>query len=187
MADTNDDDDYIESDDLLYSYTYGVRLLHTGSKKDEIIIGIMLEETDDSFLLGMAASISRKEDLITIEQVAQGIAYLRFIKTSFRAVSFPPPDFEEAYLHFLKSESADIFPELLEIIGESEESGWEPPFVKEVEDIPEQQQQPTKSSEQATEQGILINGTFTSDEVKSKIESAIKAGFLLINPNVLPS
>jgi hypothetical protein len=192
------DDEYVESEDLLYSYTYGVRLLHTGGKKDEIIIGIMLEETDDSFLIGMAASISRSEkdrDLIILEQVANGIAYLRFMKTSFRAVSFPSPDYEEAYLHFLKSESPKIFPELLNLIGEDTHSeSWEEPQGLQEQEKPkteysEERIEPqiTKPIEQQTEKGILIDGPFTKEELKKKIEDAIKEGSLLTTHSALPN
>ena len=126
------DKEYEASDDLLYSTTYGVRKFHLAGAWGDVLLGVMLEETVDSFLIAMPVRLYQDADsyfIKTIEDISED-AYVRFMKSEFRAISFAEGIHEKMYIEYLRCTSGTIFPELLEMIGEDtlgDES--EPMFV----------------------------------------------------------
>jgi len=163
-----DEDEYIESDDLLYSQTYGIRMFYTGGLHQEMMVGVILEETDDSFLVALPAIAAVDGDKVMLEELPKASPYHRFMKSGFRMVSFATKILQNAYIKYLRSASVDIFPELLEMIGESEEG----PAIS----IAGDQQQSSVSSSPITE-----------TELKGKIKEALENGSLLPQQSDKPS
>lgn len=121
MADI-EDEDYSGAEDLLQSLAYGIRMFRSGRYGQDTIIGVILEETDDSFLVGMGAGIFQDKNRMIVEELSKGAQYIRLLKSSITLVTFPEKVFELAYLDYLHAESHKIFPELLSMIGEEDET-----------------------------------------------------------------
>lgn len=184
MTDNNDPsiEDPSDADDLLYSTSYGTREFHSGPKGKDIIIGVILEENEDSFLVAMPVHILNKEQTSTfiLEQLSYNEPFTRLIKNSVSYVSYPEVDHDMAYIDFLQKEAKDIFPELLEMIGAEDEE-----IRQEKEDDDELILNPEPVQISGPSGEVLINGNFSSEELKEKVESAIRNGNLLTSSGKL--
>ena len=159
-------DDYCESDDLLNSLTYGVRQFVISENLEDLVVGVLLEETVDSFLVAMPIRFSLDHGQRLPSAVVSGnTAFMRFLKTAVRIVAFPTAQQEAMYINYLIEKSPMIFPELLNIIGVTVLAG------------------------QANDEDIPVDG---SDEVspeiahdqKSASSKDLDGGVLVTNPNL---
>ena len=125
------DKEYEASDDLLYSTTYGVRKFHLAGAWGDVLLGVMLEETVDSFLIAIPARLYQEADsyfIKTIEDISEE-PFVRFMKSEFRAISFAEGIHEKMYLEYLRTKAGTIFPDLLEMIGEDAHGDENEPMV----------------------------------------------------------
>ena len=178
--DNTEQDEYEASEDLLYSITYGVRKFHLAGSWGNTILGVILEETEDSFLIAMPAMLAKEDNsyyILPIEEVCEE-AYVRFLKTEFRAMSFAESELENMYTEYLRLNADDIFPELLDMInaGDDEECtcgncGMPSEEEKEETEI---------KSDDSLKDAVLINGKGVTEEIlKIKVEKAIKEGVFI--------
>ena len=197
MADIGPDD-FTESEDLLNSLTYGIRKFYLAGSWDDMILGVMLEETQDSFLIALPAKITKNENVSILEEVMES-PYVRFMKSDFRAVTFASGIHKRMYVEYLILKSPSTFPELLDMIGEkgSEQNQSEvAPHQQMHEDlqrlseidiseaslIEEQVELTTSAGE-----GILVQGPISDKELKTKVEKALEEGRFLPPQGKLPN
>ena len=183
-----ENDEFTDSEDLLNSLTYGIRKFYFSGTWDDIILGVILEETIDSFLIGMPAKLSTKGNTHTLEEMTE-VPYMRFLKSEFRAVSFIAGIQEKMYREYLEIKSPELFPDLLEMIGEVEidEEGDavrvsdEPTYDEIGELIPKEE------VTIQTPEGIIVRGNITDTELKNTVEDALKEGRFLPPQGKLPN
>lgn len=166
------------SEDLLNSLSYGVREFYLTDSWDKSIIGVLLEETSDSFLIAMPMKVSKTKNMVYLEEIMPDIPYTRFLKSGVLAVIFSIDTIEKKYIEFIKANSSDLFPELLSIIGEDE---YEESHIEKVEEIKE-----TEGTASPLK-GILLTGNLTEEELKDRVETAIAEGRFIPPNGKLPN
>ena len=178
-----DEDDYIESDDLLYSQTYGIRMFYSGGIHQELIVGVVLEETDDSFLVALPVLAAIDGEKVMLEEVPKSAPYHRLLKSGFRMVSFPTELLEEAYMKYLRSVAPEEFPELLDMIDGLEEG----PVLEVVGKAKRAESKAeTIDSTKSTEAPVMTS-PLTEKELKERVKKALDSGFLLSIQSNKPS
>lgn len=200
---SRDDDDFTKSEDLMESLTYGIRKLYFSGSWIEAAIGVMLDESPDSFLVGLPAIVSI-EDTKSILSAMNDMPYMRFMKADIRAVSFVEGIHRDMYLEYLAINSPKVFPEIMEIIGEEPTSSSREASNKQMyedmsdlsiqdeldrQDALEENQENVRSALSAEEvpAGILIHGLMTEEEVRDTVENAIDEGRFLPPTGKLPN
>jgi hypothetical protein len=186
------DDDFTDSDDLLHSRTYGPRQYYDSVDEENSVVGVMLEETNDSFLVAMPARIKSKDGhmVLTVEDSGNR-PYIRLMKSAVRIVAFPAEPQRKIYVDYLIKYSPGVFPDLLEIIGETESSGQlndeEIPINGDDEEIPDEFKiSPEVAQEQTVggsidhEDGVLVNAPNVSNsDLREIVEKAMAGGFFM--------
>ena len=186
------DDDFTRSDDLLHSLTYGPRQYYDSVDEENSVVGVMLEETNDSFLVAMPARIKSKDGhmVLTVEDSGNR-QYIRLMKSAVRIVAFPAEPQRKIYVDYLIKYSPGVFPDLLEMIGETESSGQsnnqEIQIDGDDEEIPGEfkispevaQEQPAGDSIDL-EDGVLVNAPNVSNsDLREIVEKAMAGGFFM--------
>lgn len=186
------DDDFTHSDDLLHSLTYGPRQYYDSVDEENSVVGVMLEETNDSFLVAMPARIKSKDGhmVLTVEDSGNR-QYIRLMKSAVRIVAFPAEPQRKIYVDYLIKYSPVVFPDLLEMIGETESSGQsnnqEIQIDGDDEEIPGEfkispevaQEQPAGNSIDL-EDGVLVNAPNVSNsDLREIVEKAMAGGFFM--------
>lgn len=180
-------EDFTDSEDLLGSLAYGIRKFYLSGSWEEILLGVLLEETADSFLIALPARVSNKDNVYILEEVVANVPYARFLKSEFRAVSFAQEIHEQVYVQYLRAKSPSIFPELLDMIGydiidKDEDSPYENPSFSEnpagMGEIEEEGFGRIEETEKEidTPAGILVKGNLTDSDLHDKVEKAIEEG-----------
>lgn len=190
MTDSGLEEDFTDSEDLLNSITYGIRKFYFSGTWQDIIIGVILEETIDSFLIGMPAKLSIEGNTHILEEITE-VAYMRFLKSEFRAVSFAADIQEKMYREYLEIKAPTLFPDILEMIGEYSVSEVERDTE---EELPGEQtyneigeEIPKKEEVIKTPEGIIVRGNITDIELKNTVEEALKEGRFLPPQGKLPN
>lgn len=192
------DNDFTKSEDLMGSLTYGIRKLYLAGSWKEIVVGVTLDESDDSVLLGLPVVLSVENDVPVLRAI-DSLPFIRFIKTDIRAVSFAEGMLLDMYLQYLVTNSPKVFPELLEIIGEIERI--EPEGHKDSMDENMHADMANLSIKNALNdqdddldiqpdillEGVLIQGTMTDSEVRNAVEKAIQEGCFIIAAGKVPN
>jgi hypothetical protein len=203
MADLGPEDDFTDSEDLLNSITYGIRKFYLAGSWNDIIIGVMLEESVDSFLVALPAKITINDRMSVLEEVME-TAYVRFLKSDFRAVTFASGMHRKMYIEYLMLKSPSVFPELLDMIGEralTDQAQGEPPSQSEQEmqedmhnlsmmdvtELPGQNNQEETLEITPPAEGILVKGNMSDAELKITVERALEEGRFLPPQGKLPN
>lgn len=162
------EDDVTDSEDLLFSTFYGIRIFHFSGSWDNIMLGVVLEEIDDSFLVALPASVAKDNNSLVLTGFSH-VPYMRFMKSEFRALSQPTKNMEEAYVSFLEKEAKSVFPDLLSLIG------------KTIEDVDIEDSRVDNPPIEA--KGIVVNSKgLSSKDIDDKVKKAIQEGtFVAIN------
>lgn len=158
-------DEYSESDDLLYSQAYGIRQFAISDRLDLIVLGVMLEESEDSFLVAMPIQIKFEGGHTEFKRVdIMNQSYIRLMKSAVRIIAFPDALQEKMYVDYLFEKSSNLFPELLAMIG--------------IADIP------SKSDDVNHEACGLSAANGASDlAIDEKVKKAISEGCLIPGPD----
>lgn len=113
-------DDVSEEDELLYSLSMGPRIFNLNNANGTTMLGVLIEETDDSFLVGLPSRLIQAEEGLKVEPYLS-VKFARFFKTSIVSVMFLFDKFYDSYIEYLQTRGREIFPELIELMEFSEE------------------------------------------------------------------
>lgn len=104
-----------EEEDLLYSLSPGPRIFNLNNTNGTTLLGILVEETEDSFLIGLPSRLLDIDGEMKIEPYMP-ISYARFMKSNVLSVTFLFGVFLEKYVEYLKTTGAEIAPDLVDRI-----------------------------------------------------------------------
>ena len=182
------DDDFSDSDDLLHSLTYCIRKITLSGSWDDAIIGVVLEEKEDSFLVAMPAKLLNIDANTFLKPIDTGIdPFIRLMKSGVRAVASSSELPEKLYVEFLTNRAPQAFPELLSMIGlqniDDLKIDGEAPLVDSEAPTPEEAQGDISRSSISNAGGVLVNAAnVTNEDVESKVKMAMAAGFFFDMP-----
>lgn len=125
--------DMNEWDELLYSPFSDLRIFNLLPNNNSIM-GILVDETEDSFLVGLPAKLikSDKEQEYSVDSYI-GFPYIRFLKSAITGVTPLFGIFEEPYHAFLREEGLVNHPEYSQFLWEG--FMQETPLTKEEEEM----------------------------------------------------
>lgn len=201
MADSGlEGDDFTNSEDLLNSITYGIRKFYFSGSWDNIILGVVLEETIDSFLVALPVKLTIKENISELEEILE-VPYVRFLKTDFRAVTFVAGLHKAMYIKYITIKSPSEFPELLNMIGEDVNTSNETQTSHSIQQMREDLHEVSlregldiplsdtayEHDESIPSEGILVKGNITDTNLKNTVEDALKEGRFLPPQGKLPN
>jgi len=194
-------EDFTEAEDLLGSFTYGIRKFYLAGSWEDKLLGVMLEETVDSFLIALPVRLIEMEDKqLVLEEVEEG-PFVRFMKSDFRAITFAVGKQKSLYLGYLEIKSPSAFPELLDMIGEKYQSSSNPQPEEPMNDsIREMREdidsisfgdEPNMEHEEVElptpDEGTLIRGNLSDSQLRTTVEDAMKEGRFLPAQGKLPN
>lgn len=125
----NDEDDDIEQidsslvteeDTLLFSTFPGPRIFILNNATQTNMLGVLIEETDDSFLVGLPSRLLEAEKGVQVEPFVQ-VPYLRLMKTSVSTILYLFGIFKDKYLSYLIEHGATLYPDIQDIIEDIKE------------------------------------------------------------------
>ncbi len=106
-----------EEMDLLYSQSIAARIFVLNSPPTATILGINLEENEDSFLVAIPAKLVEIQGVTKVASFLE-VPYFRLMKSSVVSVIPLYGIFEEKYIEYLKEHGSDVYPELEDFIME---------------------------------------------------------------------
>ena len=181
---SHDPDDFSDSDDLLHSLTYSIRKFHLGNSWENVLAGVILEETEDSFLVALPIQLLRVEDHLFIKPVDTGDEpFLRLLKSSVMIVSSLVDQSERLYVDYVTKTAPAEFPELLEMLNIEGADG-----LNELVITDEMLREPPveKRTDTSLRDAVLVNASNTTNEdIDSKVKKAIKEGSFIPNTSKL--
>ena len=182
-------EDFTDSDDLLHSLTDRVRILTLGAW-DDSVIGVILEENNDSFLVALPATVLNIEGNIYLKEINTGMdPFIRLLKSGVRAVASAPATHESMYVEIIARRAPEVFPELLEMVGlqsievnepfnDDDEAGLEEVF-NDISDITGVVVNPPKAFNSEAGGVVITPRNVTNSEVEEKVRKAQAAGFFI--------
>lgn len=115
IDDVNDDEFVSEEDSLLFSVLPGPRIFTLNNVNSTTMLGVLLEETEDSFLVGLPSRLIDSEAGLKIDPF-MSVPYMRLIKNSVLSVLYPFGVFKEKYIPYLIEQGPTIYPEIADIL-----------------------------------------------------------------------
>jgi hypothetical protein len=115
-----DENDVSEEDILLYSSFPGPRLIVLNNAAMTNVLGLLLEESDDSFLVGIPGIAKQQEDGSMDIQPFVPVPYIRLLKSAIISVMYTFGVLEDAYMQYLDTKGRELYPEVAEYIEEDE-------------------------------------------------------------------
>lgn len=125
MSDENQDyvvEDDIEMTDentLLYTLMAGPRVFVLNNNAMTNVLGLVLDETDDSFLVGIPGIIKDSMGGYHVEAFAP-TPYMRLIKSSVISVMYLMPPVHQMYMDYVEKKGREIYPEIDEYLDSEE-------------------------------------------------------------------
>jgi hypothetical protein len=120
------DADPTEEEELLFSAYPGPRVFTLANEALTTFTGFLLQETDDSFLVGIAAKVIEM-DGGKFEVLPFGEApYFRLLKSATMSVMYLFGDLEKPYLEYLNTKGRQIYPELNEYMEDIDPTVYAP-------------------------------------------------------------
>lgn len=109
--DLEEEEDLSPEGILLFSTQPGPRLFTLNDGHMTVIAGIMLEETDDSFLVGLPARIVQT-DANRYDVIPHSTSpYSRLLKSATMVVEYITGVFEVCYMDYVREKGPEIFPQ----------------------------------------------------------------------------
>lgn len=111
-----DDENVTEEDILMFSTYPGPRVIVLNDAKKTNILGLVLDETDDSFLVGLPAkAVKDKDDGYKITPLFP-VPYIRMMKSSILTTMYTFDVIDVMYKEYLDTKGREIYPEVAEYI-----------------------------------------------------------------------
>lgn len=171
-----DPNDVSAEDSLMYSHFSGPRIFILNDNDKFNMFGVLLEESDDSFLVGLPAKMTSEDGEVKVEPFMP-VPYSRFMKSAILSVSYTFGIFHELYMNYVETKGAELYPEIADYIEEdaeleteSAESTIITPIDADITDI-------SLSSE--VEEGTKVLG-MTDDELQKYLTDKYNIGELAI-------
>lgn len=126
-------------EELLFTPYPGIRIFSLNNNQQTTLLGILVEETDDSFLVGLPSRMvkdEKTEDLSVVPYLPA--TFYRLLKTSVEGVLFMEDPFLSEYHKYVVGMNRPEFEEILPILFENFE---EEPRTVEADDLEEKLQQ----------------------------------------------
>lgn len=103
LSEPSEDTDIIEQeDDLLFSLEVGPRIFLLNNTSETSLLGVLTEETEDSFLVSLPARLVRTDS--DVEIVPYGNSeYFRLMKTGVTLLMFLCEPYTKHYLEYIKN------------------------------------------------------------------------------------
>lgn len=142
MTNINDDtvlEFEVEEDSLLFSVVPGPRIFTLNNSSSTTLLGVVLEENDDSFLVGIPSRLLDSDNGMRIEPFV-AVPYLRLMKSSVLSVLFLFGVFREKYLPYLIERGVELYPGIADIVDDivrNEEIQFPEPISSEQEETKE--------------------------------------------------
>jgi hypothetical protein len=96
-------------DILLFSSKPGPRAFVLGDKDDTNFMAVLLEETEDSFLLTLPAIVILRDGVKTVEPYIRDQVYLRLLKSNVKWVMFLRPEYSNMYSKYIKTTTTEQY------------------------------------------------------------------------------
>ena len=100
MEDYTDIANITDIEALLFSDAIGPRLFVRNDGRDTTFIGILIEETQDSFLVALPCRLLMKEETFLVVPLSLA-PYQRMLKAAVHTIMFPLPQFSLQYYQYL--------------------------------------------------------------------------------------
>lgn len=153
-----DPDNITEEDALLFGLGVSARLFTLNNEANTTLLGILLEETDDSFLVGIPSRLVKSGEEHFIQPFAP-VPYFRLLKNSVMSVMYPFGIFTEKFNEYVKTEGVELYPPLADIMTLDAEE-------EQVEETPEPPQEQNE---------VQVFG-MSDDELKEYLAKRLKEG-----------
>ena len=118
------EEDLTPEDVLLYSTFAGPRLFVLNNANMTNVLGVLMDESDDSFLVGLPIRLMNDGNdptKIKAEPFAP-VPYIRVLKSAIITVSYLYGIFESEYTKYILEKGAALYPEITDYLEEGEES-----------------------------------------------------------------
>jgi hypothetical protein len=158
-------DDYSEEDELLYSLSMGPRIFNLNNSNGTTMLGVLMEETDDSFLVGLPSRLIQNDGVYKVEPYLP-VKFARFFKNSIVSTMFLFDKFYDTYIEYLQTRGKEIFPELVESLEFNEEDLIENFSVEKIKtklSDEEAEELAKKLEDIVSRGGVIVNGTTTKN------------------------
>lgn len=104
---------------LMYGTDAGPRIFVLSNAEATTLLGVMLEETDDSFLVAIPSKLvhgpkGKESDHQVVPFIP--VPYLRVFKSSLMTTMFLYGEYEDKYLAYLQEHGEEIYPELQDVM-----------------------------------------------------------------------
>lgn len=109
-----------EEDVLMFSTYSGPRVFILNDERKTNILGLVLDESDDSFLVGMPGkALQDAEGNYKIEPFVP-VPYLRFLKSGILSLMYVPEPVSTIYQTYLEEKGPEIYPDIADHIEDVE-------------------------------------------------------------------
>lgn len=129
MSDNNkeNEDPFIDGEDLtddefdlLTSSSIGIRVFNLNNQSGTTLIGVVMFENEDSFLVALPSKLLKKDDDYKVDLYVP-IDMVRLMKSNITLLSHPFSPFEEHYLEFLDTYGREVCPDIVDkVLGPAE-------------------------------------------------------------------
>lgn len=127
-----DPESITEEEDLLVTFFSGFRIFTLNNVNSTTVLGVVMTETDDSFLVALPSRLTEQAEhhpdgsvIVTGPPVVVPLsseAYLRLMKNAVLGVSHMYGIFREKYLEYINTEGKKLYPEVFEYLDEEDSS-----------------------------------------------------------------
>ena len=153
-----EEDNFIpEEDVLLFSATPGPRIFTLNNANSTTMLGVLLEETDDSFLVALPSRLIDIEGKLKVESF-MAVPYIRLLKSAVLSVLFPFGSFKAMFIPYIINKGMEIYPELEDLI----------------EDLKEELESPTQA--QHKEQSEVVYSGMSNEELEQYLTEKFSRG-----------
>ncbi len=104
---------------LMYGTDQGPRIFVFNNAESTTLLGVMLEETDDSFLVAIPSKLihgpkGKETEHIVVPFIP--VPYIRVMKSALMTTMYLYGEYAEKYIAYLKERGEDIYPELQDVM-----------------------------------------------------------------------
>lgn len=117
-----EEEDITEEDILLHSTFTGPRIFVLNNESYTNVLGVLLDENEDSFLVGLPATLMT-DDATTKVMPFLPIPYFRLMKSSVFCIMYMYGKYTEYYHKYVDEKGKELYPEISEYMDPIEETG----------------------------------------------------------------